>query len=53
MPVIEPDLKSLMGEGLLNDDVRVAIMIDVESADCNVRFRRLEADVGIVATREV
>jgi len=53
MAVVEPDLKPLMGKGLLYDYIDIAVMVDVEGSDSDVRFRRPECDIRVLATCEV
>ena len=52
-PVIQPNEKTLMGQGVLDDNVRRAVFVDVPSCYRQGGFGGGEGEVGIVAARKV
>lgn len=53
VPVIQPNLKALVRQCLLKNDVRRPVPIDIQHRDCQRGFVRFEWEVGIPAPGEM
>jgi len=53
LTIVDVNLECLVGEGLLNHDIDVAVMIDVQGRNCDVRLGRLEFNGGVIVIREM
>jgi hypothetical protein len=53
MPFIDPDANGLVGEGFLDDQVSIAIIIYIPSSYCKCSCRRLKRELSIGVTGEV
>ncbi len=53
MPIVQPHLKPLVCKGLLNNDVRRAVLIDVERRERQSRLIGLESEFVVLTRSDV
>src|SRR5262245_49047139 len=53
MPVIQPDIQTLVANGTLDDDIRLSVIVDIGSGYGKSRFRRLKCELDIIAARQM